>query len=256
MTPVTGTDGHDAFYEDAAAYVLGALTEEEHERFTVHLEGCSDCREEVARLQVAADALPLAAPQMTAPPELKRRVMVAVGGGAGERETGTAGEAHDGGEVHSGAAEPRVRRSRRARRSSNGSPGRWALGAVGAAAAAAIVLAVIALAGSGGGGGSRLVRAQVLAPGASASLRVTGGRAELLVDGMPQVPARRTYQVWVQRGGAPQPTDALFSVSGSGGATVAVPGSIAGVRAVLVTAEPLGGSRTPTPPALIVARLG
>ncbi len=256
MTPVTGTDGHDAFYDDAAAYVLGALTEEEHERFTVHLEGCSDCCEEVARLQVAADALPLAAPQMTAPPGLKRRVMVAVGGAAGERETGTAGEARDGGEVRAGAAEPRARRSRRARRSSNGSPRGWSLGAVGAVAAAAIVLAVIALAGSGGGGGSRLVRAQVLAPGASASLRVAGGRAELLVNGMPQVPARRTYQVWVQRGGAPQPTDALFSVSGSGGATVAVPGSIAGVRAVLVTAEPLGGSRTPTLPALIVARLG
>ena len=85
----------------------------------------------------------------------------------------------------------------------------------------------------------------MLARGASASLRVNGGRAELLVDGMPQVPARRTYQVWVQRGATPQPTDALFSVSGSGGATVAVPGGIAGVRAVLVTAEPLGGSRTP-----------
>ncbi len=256
MSSVTGADGHDPFYDDSAAYVLGALTGEEHERFTVHLEGCSDCREEVARLQVAADALPLAAPQMTAPPELKRRVMVAVGGVAGEPEAAAVGEARDGGEVPTGAAEPRVRRPRGARRSAHGSPRRWTLGAVGAVAAAAIVLAVIALAGSGGGGGSRLVRAQVLAPGASASLRVSGGRAELLVNGMPQVPARRTYQVWVQRGGAPQPTDALFSVSGSGGATVAVPGSIAGVRTVLVTAEPLGGSRTPTLPALIVARLG
>ena len=101
-----------------------------------------------------------------------------------------------------------------------------------------------------------MVRAQVLAHGATASLRVSGGRAELLVDGMPQVPARHTYQVWVQRRGAPQPTDALFSVSRSGGATVAVPGSIAGVKAVLVTAEPLGGSRTPTLPVLIDARLG
>ncbi len=205
---------------------------------------------------------PLAAPQLTAPPELKQRVMVAVGAGAGagagagDREVPAGGEPRGGGEVGAGAVEPSVRRSRRARRAENGAPRRRTVGAVGALAAAAIVLAVLALAGSGGGGGSRLVRAQVLAPGASASLRVSGGRAELLVNGMPQVPARRTYQVWVQRGGAPQPTDALFSVSGSGGATVAVPGSISGVRAVLVTAEPLGGSRTPTLPALIVARLG
>jgi anti-sigma factor RsiW len=255
MSSPTGTDGHDAFYEDAAAYVLGALTDEEHGRFTVHLEGCGACREEVARLQVAADALPLAAPQLPAPPELRQRVMLAVGGGAGERDTGEAPEARF---MPADAAEPRVGRPRRARASwgARRSPRRWSLGATGALAAAAIVLALIALVGSGGGASSRVVRAQVLAHGATASLRVSGSRAELLVNGMPQVPARRTYQVWVERGGAPQPTDALFSVSGSGGATVAVPGGIAGVKAVLVTAEPLGGSRTPTLPVLIDARLG
>ncbi len=59
----------------------------------------------------------------------------------------------------------------------------------------------------------------------------------------------------MQRGGSPQPTDALFSVSSSGGATVAVPGGVTGARAVLVTAEPLGGSRAPTSPPVIVARL-
>ena len=258
MSSVSGTGDHDAFYDAAAAYVLGALVDEDLERFTVHLEGCTACREEVARLQVAADALPLAAPQFTPPPALKQRIMVAVGAGAGEREAEGAGEAFQAHEVEDDVPAPRVGRSRPARRSANGSPRRWTVGAVGALAAAAIVLAVVALAGSGsnGGGGSRVVLAQVLAHGASASLRVSGGRAELLVNGMPQVPARRTYQVWVQRGAAPQPTDALFSVSSSGGATVAVPGGIAGVKAVLVTAEPLGGSRTPTLPALIVARLG
>ena len=253
MSSVTGPGGHDAFSDDAAAYVLGALTGEELERFSTHLEGCEACREEVTRLQVAADALPLAAPQLSAPPELKQRIMSAVGGGTAERDAPHAGAAP------ADLAEPRVRRAREAqhaaRRSTRRSPRRWTVGAAGALAAAAIVLAVVALAGSGGGESSRVVRAQVLAHGASASLRVRGRRAELLVNGMPQVPAKRTYQVWVQRGGAPQPTDALFSVSGSGGATVAVPGSIAGVKAVLVTAEPLGGSRTPTSAPVIVAHL-
>ena len=260
MSSVTGPGGHDSFYEDAAAYVLGALTGEEHERFAVHLEGCAACREEVARLQVVTDALPLAAPQLSAPPELKQRVMAGVGPDAGEHRGAEAPTLRDGRrtrarrEVRDGAVEPGG--GRRAWRSGRGTPRRWTLGAVGALAAAAVVLAVIALVGSGGGGETRVVRAQVLAPGASASLRISAGRGELLVDGMPQVPPRRTYEVWVQRGGAPQPTDALFSVSSSGGATVAVPGSIAGVRAVLVTAEPLGGSRTPTSSPVIVAHLG
>ena len=60
---------------NAAPYVLGALTEPEHEAFTRHLESCAVCREEVAALQLVASALPAAAPQLSAPPELKRRVV-------------------------------------------------------------------------------------------------------------------------------------------------------------------------------------
>ncbi len=259
MSTVSGAGGHDAFYEDAAAYVLGALTGEEHERFNAHLEGCPECREEVARLQVAADALPLAAPQLSAPPELKRRVMQAVEE-PGRRPAGSEAAAVQG--VGDAAAAPERRdvaeqRARRwtPRRSAARPPRRWAIGAVGALAVVAVALAVVALASTGGNGSSRVVSAQVQQRGASATLRIAAGRGELVVAGMPQVPPRGTYEVWVQRGGAPQPTDALFSVSGAGGATVAVPGSMAGVRRVLVTAEPLGGTRTPTSPPVIVARV-
>jgi len=245
MSTLPGPDGHDAFYEDAAAYALGVLTAGEHERFIAHLEVCAECREEVARLQVAADALPLAAPQLSAPPQLKQRIMGVV---TGEPESPPA--------ERQAVAEPHRRRLRDSQRAGGSWPRRWALGATAALAAAAVVLAVIALVGSGGGGGSRVVRAQVLAKGASASLRISAGRGELVLDGMPHLPPRRTYEVWVQRRGAPQPTDALFSVTSTGGATVAVPGSIAGVKAVLVTAEPLGGSRTPTSAPVLVARLG
>jgi len=41
---------------NAAPYVLGALTEAEHESFRTHLERCAVCREEVAALQVVAAA--------------------------------------------------------------------------------------------------------------------------------------------------------------------------------------------------------
>jgi hypothetical protein len=54
--------------------------------------------------------------------------------------------------------------------------------------------------------------------------------------------------VWLLRPGAkaPEPTPALFGVSTDGSAAVAVPGNLDGVKQVLVTHEPLGGSRAPT----------
>ena len=45
---------------------------------------------------------------------------------------------------------------------------------------------------------------------------------------MPQTAPRRVYEVWVKRSGAPQPTDALFTVTAAGDATVGVPGSVRG----------------------------
>jgi hypothetical protein len=89
-------------------------------------------------------------------------------------------------------------------------------------------------------------------------VRVSDGNgAKLVVAGMPAPAEGRVYQVWLDRGGAgtPQPTDALFSVSRTGHASVDVPGDLGGVKAVLVTDEPLGGSRTPTRAPVISATL-
>jgi hypothetical protein len=127
--------------------------------------------------------------------------------------------------------------------------------AAAALAVAVVVLAVVALVPSGGGGGTRVIHAEVLVPRASASLSVSDGRAQMSIVGMPQSGAGRVYEVWTRRSGSPQPTDALFTVTAGGDATVAVPGSVAGVREVLVTSEPLGGSRVPTRMPVIVARI-
>jgi hypothetical protein len=59
--------------------------------------------------------------------------------------------------------------------------------------------------------------------------------------------------VWLDRGGkTPEPTDALFSTRSDGSASVDVP-SLEGVRRVMVTDEPNGGSRTPTGKLLLTA---
>ncbi|HYM57033.1 MAG TPA: anti-sigma factor, partial [Solirubrobacteraceae bacterium] len=63
----------------------------------------------------------------------------------------------------------------------------------------------------------------------------------------PAPPQGRVYQVWLDRGGStPEPTSALFTTRGDGSASVAVPGSLRGVRQILVTDEPVGGSELPT----------
>jgi anti-sigma-K factor RskA len=231
--PPEGCEGN------AAPYVLGALTEEEHQTFRIHLESCAVCREEVAALQVVADALPGAVQQLNTPTELKQRIMAVV-----------AQEAS----LVPDAAERRAR----------GQGGRalpWAFSLRPALAlgAAALVIAALAVAllipGGGSSSSTRVISAEVLAPKASASLRVSGGHAELDIADMPQTEPNRVYEVWVKRSGAPQPTNALFTVTAKGNATVGVPGSVSGVKQILVTSEPLGGSKVPTRNPVIVANL-
>lgn len=82
---------------------------------------------------------------------------------------------------------------------------------------------------------------------AHAVLHRIGSHVELVVSGMPEPPIGEVYEVWLNRAsGPPQPTDALFTVTGAGDGSVYVPGLLHGVRAVTVTSEPLGGSSFPT----------
>jgi anti-sigma-K factor RskA len=224
---------------NAAPCVLGALEAEEFEAFQGHLATCAVCREEVASLQLVADALPVVAPQLSAPPELKSRIMATVQEEAGWQRSPV------------GAA-ARPRQSQRRPRLALGS---WRAAAAVAAVLAAAAIAAIALQ-PGGGAKVQTISAQVSAPNASASLRLSGGHAQLNVAGLPQTPPGRVYEVWVKRGGAAQPTDALFTVTAAGRATVGVPGGTAGVKQVMVTSEPLGGSRVPTRAPVIIANLG
>jgi anti-sigma-K factor RskA len=232
--PAEGCEGN------AAPYVLGALTEEEHEAFRIHLESCAVCREEVVALQVVADALPGTVQQLNTPPELKQRIM-----SVARQEASLAPP---------GAAErPARRQGARALSWSISLRPALALGT------AALVIAALAVAllvpGGGSSSSTRVITAEVLAPKASASLRVSGGHAELDIADMPQTEPNRVYEVWVKRSGAPQPTNALFTVTAKGSATVGVPGSVSGVKEILVTSEPLGGSKVPTRNPVIVANL-
>lgn len=216
---------------DVAAYALGALEAHEVEQFRRHVESCVVCREELASLQNVVAALAMAAPQYPAPPGLKRRVM------SGVRED--------------------VRLQARGRRPARS----WNLGMPRAALAGglALVVAAVTLGGvelSGGGSSTRVIQASVFGVPGSAQLRVSGSHGELVVQHLPPPPAGRIYEVWVKHGSAPpSPTSALFSVTADGSATVDVPGNLQGVKVMMVTQEPAGGSRVPTQPPVIVAQL-
>lgn len=221
---------------DAAAYVLGALEPAEVEAFRRHIADCGACREEVAAFEPVTDALPAASGRYEVPKGLRRRVLRAV------------------------RATPKSPAPGRAAR---GRPvpillplARGPLLAWGAALAAVVALVLAVTLSSGGSNGTRLIQASVAGSSGSAELRISGDRADLIMRGLPQPPAGRIYEVWIQRGHAqPSPTGTLFSVTSTGTAAVGVPSNLPGISAVLVTQEPAGGSLVPTRPPLIVAHV-
>jgi anti-sigma-K factor RskA len=239
VTPATGPD-HARWADSTGAYVLGALAPEEADGFALHLAGCPACRAEVDELAVAVAALPESVAPAPAPPELRERLMADV-----RREASLLAAA-------GGAADraPAPRRPRRERW--------WAGWRVPALAAAALLVGLVAGLGAAGvlGGGPRTVpvAAEGAAAGAHARLVLDDGHAVLEADHLPPPPGGRVYQVWIKPHGAPpQPTPALFVPRADGSTSVAVPGDAAGAEAVMVTAEPPGGSAAPTSPPVLTA---
>jgi anti-sigma-K factor RskA len=208
--------------EDAAAYALGGLDSAEAEAFRAHLADCAACQKEVAEYAQIAGALPESAPQYRVPKDLRRRVLSEV------------------------RATPKAKSSRTAR------SWRPVLAWGGAFAAAAVIAVVVVVALSSGGSSTKTIQAST----GSAELQITGQHGDLVVHRLPQLPAGRIYEMWVQRGGAaPAPTGTLFGVRANGSAAVGVPGSLSGISAVLVTQEPAGGTLGPTSAPVIVAHV-
>ncbi len=246
---------HCQHHDTVASYLLGALADAERRDFEAHLPTCAHCREDLASLRIVADALPLAVTPVAPPPQLRDRLMETVRAEADVLSA--AGPAAD--------QPARKRAPRRSRSFAFSRP----LALAGAAAALVVGVAV----GFGVGSATndehtktqtvvqvRTVQAAVdtrAAPQGTAVIVLRDGVATLRVRGLPAPPAGKVYEVWLLRRGAaaPSPTDALFSVSrAAGSGRVALP-NVRGVEAVLVTAEPDGGSPAPTSQPFINASL-
>jgi anti-sigma-K factor RskA len=235
---------HEQWADAVGAYLLGALPPDEAADFEAHLGTCADCRRDLDALKVAADALPVSVPLVTPPPALKQRIMAVVNSEA--ELLAAAGERADAGPAPARAPERRRRRGF----------GGWLLRPGVALACGLVLLVAGGVAGVllASGDDTRTVMAELAPPGSDVRLEIGDDGATLVARDMPAPPRGRIYQVWLQRPGQdPEPTSVLWSTRGDGSANVAVPGSLDGVEAVLVTDEPQGGSDVPSESPIISA---
>ena len=236
------TDEHCA--DLLGAYFLGACTEREVEFVERHLATCTACSALAERVRQGGEVL-LNEPAPVAPPaQVKESVMAQVRADA---------ELFD---AARGRAEaPAAKRSWWSSLRDRGWRPLPAAALAGALLLAGLAGALVSGALRSDEPDTRVFAADVRPAGGSASLEVTGERAELQVRGLPQPGPGRVYQVWVRRGReVPRPAKASFRVDQSGAGRALVPGGVGGVDEVLVTSEPARGSPLPTrPPVLQVA---
>ena len=216
---------HTRYRDDVGAYLLGAMNDLERQAFERHLNGCSECRDEVKRLRPAAEALPGSVEQLAPPPGLKARLMAEVegdGAAAGERGD-TAADRRRG--WLSGIRLPRM-----------------------AYVAAALLLGLVIGFGVAqlGGDDSRTVPVTVAKamPDAGGTLRISGSDATLRLHDMPELSASRVYQVWIQHGDRMLPAR-TFEVGSNGRGDVDLP-SVDDAQGVYVTREARGGAQVPS----------
>jgi anti-sigma-K factor RskA len=218
---------HERLRGDLPAYALGALPAAEAAEIERHLDHCEVCRRELGWLRPAVELIPESIPQVDPPPALRERLMA---------------------EVRSDAV--RVRGSEAPRRRERRPWGRVLRPAVGVAAIALVAAGAAGYAIRGDGGETETVAAPVQRGNLSAKLTLTGDSGTLQLAGLQQLPSSEVYEAWVKRGERLVPSS-LFLPRTDGSASAAIPRGLDGADAVLVTAEPRGGSLRPSSAALV-----
>jgi anti-sigma factor RsiW len=229
---VTAHPSHD----DLTGYALGALDPPEEQEVSKHVPGCERCSTELReRINPAVGVLAESVPQLEPPPELRARLLETVRS-----------------EAEAAAPEPAAPRRRR----------RLRLGPVvlrPAAGLAALAVAGAGVAGylvneGGDGGGATTVPVTESNAEIGGSLVVAEESAMLNVHGMPQLPKRAVYQLWIAEGSSVRPSSS-FVPDASGRGTAAVPESLPEGSEVLVTRESGPGHQAPTSEPLLSARV-
>jgi hypothetical protein len=130
---------------------------------------------------------------------------------------------------------------------------RWSIGGwslrplAGLAALGLVVAAVAAYAiGSGDSGGANTTTVVAgRSPGVVAEVVSDGGSGTLHLANLHQLPSNKVLQAWVERDGRVVSAKTLFVPNQDGTASATID-DMEGVKTVMVTAEPRGGSVQPT----------
>jgi anti-sigma-K factor RskA len=212
---------HESRRDEIAAYLLGALDPEEAASLERHLAtGCVDCRAELRWLEPTVRLLPDSVERVEPPAGLRQRLLDEAGA-----------------DLERAAPRERVRRPLF---------GGWR--PLAGLAALALIAAAVVVGYSIGGGSSGGEAMTVVAghpPGVTARIEGEGDAATLRLANVHQLPRDRVLEAWVRRNGEVVPVRGVFLPDRNGHATAMIP-DIRDVDAVMVTAEPRGGSAFPT----------
>ncbi len=215
---MSATD-HTRWSDDLAAYLLGSLDPREAMEFERHLEACEHCQGELRWLEPAVHTLPETVKRQEPPRQLREALMA---------------------EVYADAR-PEPQRAPAPRR-------RWLLKpAVGFAVIALLVAGVVGYevgkdGGDKGGGASTIVR-QI--NGMTVTMIQEGDGGKLELAGVPQPPKDKVFEAWVERDGEVEAVPALIVPDRNGHAETTI-ADMSGVKTLMVTLEPRGGSEAPT----------
>lgn len=251
MSTQRSTQSHNGWKEQLPAYLLGALSPAEKIDIEYHLGGCAECQAELRWLEPARHRLVEQVEQVEPSPELKSRLMAAVQADLAENPAATPAPVEAPAERESEPT-PEPQTPRRPLRS-------WfdigflrpaTLGAVAAVLFAGVIAGYAVRGGSDAGSGESVVAQKVIAGdksvgSADAVLVTSGDSGTLKITNLPALEDGEVYQAWTQKGQSIVATDSLFSPRRDGTATTSIP-DLSGVSAVMVSAEPTGGSEQPT----------
>jgi anti-sigma factor RsiW len=227
-------------HELTAGYALDALDQDERRAYEAHLAECESCREELASLAPATEALAIAASGPAPGPRLRDRILESA---RAERQVVVPFEA----------------------------PRRQAVPILAAAVAVAAVVALAVgvwatrLSGDLDEARSALdrqreltaivadpeARTVALQAGTGRLVVDPDGRAVLVLDGLGPAPAGKTYEVWVVEGEVAVPAG-LFPGE-SDAELVQVEGTVDEGDVVAVTIEDEGGAQQPSLPPVVAS---
>lgn len=233
-------------YEDLiAAYALGALPEDERREIEEYLSQHPERQTEVDELRFAAGLLALAPEEQEPPPGLRRSIMSAIGP---ETETPELREETSSGWLRGWFGFPRLAFAASALVVVAGllvwnltlqDEVRDLQGQIAEKPAATQTYAV------NGSGVAQSASGQVV--------KMEDGRTVLRIEGLPQAPRNKTYQIWLIEGDKPTPDNVFEPGGGMAAASLDHPLNKADV--VAVTVEPDGGSKAPTSKPILTSKL-